>query len=121
MIVVALVVGCASHRSTLRVDGTRFEPVICQSGQRRGFVGVELVDEQQRRLRLAQGVDGGLQAVYLPPGAAVGQHLGECGTLTLNATTGAVNGVRNVDGHAELSCEGGPNTVTGHVTFEGCH
>ena len=120
-IVVALVAGCAAHRSTLRVDGTAFEPVICQSGQTRGFVGVELVDEQQRRLRLAQGVDGGLQAVYLPPGAAIGQHLGDCGSLALNATVTSVNGVKNVDGSAELRCESGPNTVTGHVTFEGCH
>jgi len=114
--------GCRAHaNSTLRVDGTAFEPVICQSGQTRGFVGVELVDEQQRRLRLAQGVDGGLQAVYLPPGAAVGEHLGDCGTLTLNATTSAVNGIKNVDGHAELSCQRGQNIVTGHVTFESCH
>lgn len=96
-------------------------PVICQSGQTRGFVGVELVDDQQRRLRLAQGVDGGLQAVYLPPGAAVGEHLGDCGSITLDATTSAVNGVRNVAGHAELSCQTGSNTVTGHVTFESCH
>jgi hypothetical protein len=118
----ALAVGCAAHaNSTLRVDGTAFNPVICQSGQTRGFVGVELVDEQQRRLRLAQGVDGGLQAVYLPAGAAIGEHLGDCGTLTLEATTGAVNGVKNVDGKAELRCEGGPYKVTGRVTFEGCH
>jgi len=116
------IAGCVAHtNSTLRVDGTSFVPVICQSGQTRGFVGVELVDEQQRRLRLAQGVDGGLQAVYLPPGAAVGVHLGDCGALTLNATTTSVNGVKNVDGHAELSCDRGPNTVTGHVVFESCH
>lgn len=115
------VAGCAAHGSTLRVDGTAFVPAICQSGQSRGFVGVELVDEQQRRLRLAQQPDGGFQAVYLPPGAAVGEHLGECGTITLKDATGVVNGVRNVDGDAQLRCETGPVQVTGHVTFEHCH
>jgi len=118
----AAMVGCTAHtNSTLRVGGTSFVPVICQSGQTRGFLGVELVDEQQRRLRLAQGVDGGLQAVYLPPGAAVGEHLGGCGTIKLDAPGGAVNGVKNVTGQAELRCEGGPYPVTGHVVFEGCH
>lgn len=118
----AAIAGCAAHaNSTLRVDGSRFVPAICQSGQTRGFVGVELVDEQQRRLRLAEGVDGGLQVVYLPPGAAVGEHLGDCGTIRLEAPGGAVNGVKNVAGQAELSCVGGQYQVTGHVSFEGCH
>lgn len=122
LVALAAIAGCAAHtNSTLRVEGTSFVPVICQSGQRRGFLGVELVDEQQRRLRLSQGVDGGLQAVYLPPGAAVGEHLGDCGTIRLDAPSSAVNGVKNVTGQADLRCEAGPYQVTGHVSFEGCH
>jgi len=122
LVALASLASCAGHtNSTLRVEGTSFVPAICQSGQRQGFLGVELVDEQQRRLRLSEGVDGGLQAVYLPPGAAVGQHLGDCGTIKLDAPSGAVNGVKNVTGQADLRCESGPYPVTGHVSFEGCH
>jgi hypothetical protein len=39
--------------SSMHVDGTAFVPITCKSGQARGFAGVELADNEQRRLRLA--------------------------------------------------------------------
>jgi len=113
---------CAAHvTSSLQVDGTAFVPTTCRSGQARGFAGVELADNQQRRLRLAQALDGTLQVVYFPPGHPVGQNLGSCGKMTLQNGIAVVNGVRNVEGNATLNCGGGSNTLRGSVAFEGCH
>ncbi len=113
---------CAAHvTSSLQVDGTAFVPTTCRSGQARGFAGVELADDQRRRLRLVQALDGTFQAVYFPPGHPVGQNLGSCGTLTLQNGIAVVNGIRNVEGSATLDCVGGSNTLKGSVSFEGCH
>jgi len=113
---------CAAHvTSSLQVDGTDFVPTTCRSGQASGFAGVELADDQQRRLRLVQAVDGAFQAVYFPPGQSVGQNLGSCGTLTLQNGVAVVNGIRNVEGRATLNCGGGSHTLNGSVAFEGCH
>jgi hypothetical protein len=113
---------CAAHvTSSLQVDGTAFVPTTCRSGQARGFAGVELADDQQRRLRLVQALDGTFQAVYFPPGHSVGQNLGSCGAMTLQNGIAVVNGIRNVEGSATLNCGGGPNTLKGSIAFEGCH
>jgi hypothetical protein len=107
--------------SSLQIDGTAFVPTICKSGQARGFAGVELIDDQQRRLRLAQTLDGGFQAVYFPSGSSVGKNLGSCGTMTLQNGTAVVNGVRNVEGNATLHCGSEGHTLVGSVVFERCH
>jgi hypothetical protein len=107
--------------SSVQIDGTAFVPTICKSGQSRGFAGVELIDAQQRRLRLVQALDGTFQAVFFPSGASVGEKLGSCGTMTLRNGIAVVNGVRNVEGNATLSCGGGGHTLAGSVVFEGCH
>jgi hypothetical protein len=115
-------VGCAAHvTSSMQVDGAAFVPTVCKSGQARGFAGVELADGQERRLRLAQALDGRFQAVYFPPGAATGDYLGSCGTMTLQNGVAVINGVKNVEGSAQLRCDAGRVKVIGDVTFEGCH
>ena len=115
-------VGCAAHvTSNVQVDGLPFVPTTCRSGQARGFAGVELTDGSQRRLRLAEALDGQFQAVYFPPGVPVGENLGACGVITFQDGSGVVNGIRNVDGNATLRCEAGKYKVTGDVLFEGCH
>lgn len=115
-------VGCAAHlTSSVQIDGTAFVPTACRSGQARGFAGVELADSQQRRLRLAQALDGKFQAIYFPPGASVGENLGTCGAMTLQNGIAVVNGIRNVEGTATLSCGTGRYKVNGAVAFEGCH
>jgi len=121
-VLLLVLTACAAHvTSSLQVDGTAFVPTTCRSGQARGFAGVELADDQQRRLRLVQALDGTFQAVYFPPGHPVGQNLGSCGTLTLRNGVAVVNGIRNVGGKATLNCVGGSSTLRGSVTFEGCH
>ena len=114
-------VGCTHVKSGVRVDAKAFEPRSCTSGQARGFAGVELADQHQQRLRLAQGLDEVLQVIYFAPGAAVGTNLGPCGTMTFQNGLAVVNGVRNVEGTATLNCNDGHHTVVGSVAFEGCH
>jgi hypothetical protein len=113
--------GCAHLTSSMYVDGTPFVPTTCSSGQARGFAGVELADNDQRRLRLAQALDGTFQAVYFPPGAPVGENMGSCGTMTFQNGIAVVNGVRNVEGNAKLSCDAGRYKISGEVIFDGCH
>ena len=120
-LVVALV-GCAPHvTSSVQIDGTAFVPTSCRSGQSRGFAGVELADSQQRRLRLAQALDGRFQAIYFPPGTSVGENLGMCGAMTFQNGIAVVNGVRNVEGTATLNCGTGRYKVAGDIAFRGRH
>jgi len=117
-----MLAGCAAHTTgSIQINGTTFVPARCNSGQALGFAGVELADAQQRRLRLAHALDGRFEAVYFPPGAPLGDSLGSCGTMTLKTGVAVVNGVKNVEGFAQLRCDTGSVKVIGDVTFEGCH
>lgn len=113
---------CAAHvASSVRVDGAAFSPSACRSGQANGFSGVELQDPSGQRLRLAQNLDGTVAAVYFPPGETVGDQLGGCFTMNTQHGLGVVNGIRNVEGTAILSCTTGRHQVSGAVKFENCH
>ena len=120
--VVLAVTGCAAHvSSTVQVNGDRFAARTCRSGQAYGFSGVELEDDRGQRLRLAHNLDGTFQAVYFPPGNAVGENMGACGTMTVQQGTGVINGVRNVEGGVTLTCRTQTRQVMGSATFENCH
>ncbi len=115
-------VACAAHvGSSIMVDGSRFSPRTCRSGQAMGFSGVELADELGQRLRLARLLDGTFQAVYFPAGSEMGENLGACGTMNIEEGGAVINGIRNVKGSATLDCGGTKHRVTGNLRFEGCH
>jgi len=117
-----LLVACSAHvSSSLQVDGARFSPTTCRSGQANGFAGVELADEQGQRLRLAHLLDGSFQALYFPSGSETGENLGACGTMSTREGGAVINGIRNLDGSAALDCGSSKYKVTGSVRFEGCH
>jgi hypothetical protein len=114
--------GCAAHvQSSLQVDGAPFSPSTCRSGQASGFSGVELADDQGRRLRLAQNLNGTPAGVYFPAGAPIGEDLAGCFTMSTQTGVGVVNGVRNVEGSALLSCRTERHQVSGSVQFKNCH
>ncbi len=114
--------GCTSHLSgDLKIDDVPFHPTHCRSGKALGFEGVELADENAARLRLAQSSDGTPMTVYFPPGSPVGDALGPCSTLNAVPGTGAVDGIKNVDGDATLSCLTPPHTASGRISFKNCH
>jgi hypothetical protein len=114
--------GCTGHLSgALKIDGVPFQPIHCRSGKALGFEGVELTDENAARLRLAQSLDGSPMTVYFPPGQTIGISLGACSTLRAEAGTGTVDGVRNLEGNATLSCLTPPHTARGTIRFKDCH
>jgi hypothetical protein len=120
---VALVVAsCTAHvTGAVQVDGAPFTATTCRSGQANGFSGVELADATGQRLRLARGLNGTPAAVYFPAGSPVGDDLGACFTMNAQEGTGVVNGIRNVEGNAVLSCKTEKHQVSGSVQFDNCH
>jgi hypothetical protein len=109
---------CTPHFSgELVLDGAPFRPRECRSGQAYGFTGVELADEQGRRIRIAQEHDGTPATVYYPALSSIGS----CASLSLATQTSKINRIRNVEGSASLSCAGADHRVEGTVRFENCH
>lgn len=115
-------VGCTSRVSgDLEVDGMPFEAKECRSGQAFGFSGVELTDKSDRRLRLFSSPDGTCSAALFEGNAPIGDRLGSCGTLALEAQSSKINNITNIRGNARLSCAAGNHKVSGSVDFENCH
>lgn len=116
------VLGCSNELSgQLEVDGTPFVLDSCRSGQVRGFVGVELVATDGRRLAVVQTPTGSADVAVLPAGGDTGTRVPDCGAFTVADQHSTINDVKNVEGHAKLSCSANGHTVTGNVTFANCH
>jgi hypothetical protein len=114
--------GCTSKvTGTMEVDGSPFEVKECRSGQAFGFNGIELTDATGRRLRLLAIADGTCSAALFKGDSAVGDRLGECGTLTMQAQSSRINSITNVMGKAQLACEAVGHKVSGSIEFENCH
>jgi hypothetical protein len=118
----AIAVACAAHMtSAVKIDGIPFVPTHCESGQHYGFAGVELADDEGRRLRLARGFDGRFQSAYFPAGSPLAESVVDCGTLDVKSGVGVVNGIRNVEGSASFRCKTPQHELVGGVRFDGCH
>lgn len=104
----------------LMLDGQPFVAVDCHSGVPNGFTGVDLVDESGRILRLETGADGQAFVRIMPAGLGEAEVIGACGPIRLEATNVTVNGVKNVDGEAFLSCTAG-HALSGEVKFKSCN
>jgi hypothetical protein len=91
--------------------------------QRRGLrlSGVEVTGKSGWKLRLVQTPTGEGQVIAFGPGASTGAELGACGALTVNTQNSTINDVKNVEGHAELSCTTDGLSLAGKITFENCH
>jgi hypothetical protein len=121
-VAVLLAPACYAHvTGTLEIDGVSFVPTWCGSGAPRGFPGVELADEQGRRLRLGQHLDGSAAVALFRPGSRIGETLPGCATVEIRPGTGKFNGTRNLDGAATLSCVNDQYRVVGSVEFKNCH
>ena len=68
-------------------------------------------------VRRRRNVRGGA----FPPGAAVGENLGPCGLLKMEAQASRVRSVHNLRGTATLSCQTPQHQVSGQVEFANCH
>jgi hypothetical protein len=98
-----------------------FRATTCSSGEGRGFPGVELADAQGNRLRLASDLDGSTAVAYFTPANPVGQVFRGCVAMSVQPGTGVVNGVRNLEGSANLACRIDAHSLEGAVRFENCH
>jgi hypothetical protein len=121
------VLGNSEARGTLMgaVDGDEFTFVSdsCDSGQRAGFVGVELSEKDGTRvIRLARDAIRGNLAIVADRGSGPPRLIIEgknCSRFDLEVrdTSTVINDIRVVEGTADLDCEG----LSGSVEFEGCH
>jgi hypothetical protein len=122
VLVLAVVAACtAKVESDLSLDGKVFQVDECRSGQRLGFVGIQLSDAAGLRIRLVARADGEANAFLFGPGAETGQPLGACGPFVVEDQNSKINSVRNVAGHATLACTAEPHVLKGTVTFKNCH
>lgn len=118
---VALISCTSKVTGDLQVDGAPFTVKQCRSGQAFGFSGIELSDDGERRLRLFANADGTCTAALFKGDGATGDHLDQCGTLTMHAQSSRIDSIVNVEGTAQLACETGSHKVSGSLQFENCH
>ncbi len=118
-----ILVACTSHvDGTITLDGKPFKVAECRSGAAYNFSGIQLADAAKTELRIMQKVDGTIAVAVFAPGAARGDTIGgDCGTIAIKTQSSTINNVRNVEGHAKLSCAGAGHTIEGAVDFENCH
>ncbi len=105
----------------LKLNGQPFAATSCRNGSVYGFSGVEVRNDAGWKLRLVQTPTGHAQVVVFGPGASTGAEVGECGTLTVDTQNSTINDVKNVEGHAELSCAADGVALDGKITFSNCH
>ena len=125
--------GCFPELSgSLRIDGTAFVPTDCRTGAWHQVVGVDLVDASGRRIEVSIGpreftlfhpsaARKGVPTVTLfQPHQSQGYVMASCGSMTVGEQSSKVP-ARNVEGSADLSCQLGEHSVSGHVEFSNCH
>lgn len=106
----------------LIVDGSAFSISKCQSGQAFSFTGIQLKDNEGRRLRLFKNpADGTVTVSFFPANQDSGQKLGDCASLHVESGYSRVNYILNQSGAATLNCNTGGHKVTGSVEFKNCH
>ena len=121
-LLLVVVTACtAKLSSTATLDGQPFTPTECRNGSALGFVGVELRDAQNRKVRLVSQPDGQAQAYVFAANATKGALIGMCGPLALETQKSTVNKVKNIEGKATLSCTAKEGALTGEITFANCH
>ena len=109
----------AELSSTLQIDGEAFTPTSCRSGQLNNFMGVDLIDDSGKTLRLVQSPANKPAAILMEGGATT--ELGECGQFTVQRQNSSVNDVHNVEGSGTLECKAEGHEITGNFTFKNCH
>ena len=105
--------------ASLELDGTPFQPTSCQSGERNNFMGVDLIEESGRMLRLANSPANQPIAIVMVDGTTT--EIGPCGQMTVQRQNSTINDITNVEGNATVECEGKDHSVKGTVTFKNCH
>jgi hypothetical protein len=118
----ALGAACKSEvASDIYVDGVKFEASECRSGEAFGFSGIQLEHADGRRLRMLARADGSMELALFPAGSDKGELFGECGSMATQAQNSKINGIKNLEGTAQLSCTKDGREIRGTVRFKNCH
>jgi hypothetical protein len=113
---------CKSEVSSeIFVDGAKFDASECRSGQAFGFSGIQLEHADGRRLRMIARADGSMELAVFPAGSDKGELFGECGTIVMEAQNSKINGIKNLEGTAQLACVKDGREIRGTVRFKNCH
>lgn len=115
--IVALVMsaGCSSG---LVLDGRPFDVATCGSGQIWGFLGVDLVDREGRRLFVAW-TNQKRARVTVFEGPTESVDLGLCGEIDVTASDERDRPYA-VSGDLEVACDARGHTVRGTYSFDAC-
>lgn len=121
MVALALLVGCGSSlEGEVTVDGVPLLWNRCESLAPAGHEGVDLISEDERTIRLLSEGGALVKVGFFEPEADVGADLGACATGEVVDTNMEVNGVRVLEGQADLDCNATVRLI-GSVMFSGCH
>jgi hypothetical protein len=102
---------------TLQINSAPFPIMRCMSGQLTGFNGIDVMGSDASRVRLVSEVDGTTTAIYFAP-AGVATSMKSCGAVQVQPTGITINGVRVVQGSAQLDCTKDTLHVAGNFTFQ---
>jgi hypothetical protein len=97
-----------------------FTPTDCRSGQRFGFFGVDLVNEEEQTVRVLQDpVQGPQLLLQVGNNPAQLAKLTGCATVNIQVrhTNTTINDVRVVAGSVNVDCP----ELKSQMTFDGCH
>lgn len=102
----------------LTLDGREFDVATCSSGQVWGFVGVDLTDQEGRRIHVARTVGKEARVrVFEAPTRSV--DLGSCGAIEVEVDE--VPGEPYlVSGSLDVTCAGEGHTLEGGYRFSRC-
>ncbi len=119
-VALATMAGCTNEiTAKMAVDGNPFTPTSCRSGQVNNFMGVDLIDDAGKMVRLVQPPTNKPVAILFVDGEVI--ELGSCGTMTIANQNSTINNIVNVEGQAVLECEAQGRRISGNVTFKNCH
>ncbi len=116
-----LMAACGSTlEGELTVDGVALTWDRCESLAPKGFDGVDLVSREERTIRLLRQGTAVVGVGFFEPEVAVGSNLGGCASGEISDTNEEINGVRVLEGYADIDCTATVR-LEGSVKFSGCH
>ena len=116
----SLLGGCGSSvHSDLTLDGKRFGPHECRSGQDEEFNGVDLRDASGTFIRIASNVDHSVSIVIFEPDVRPESMVG-CSVVHLSKSSYDKKGRYKVDGTAQIDCVSSRHQVKGRVEVDDC-
>ncbi|HEX7663228.1 MAG TPA: hypothetical protein VF407_01890 [Polyangiaceae bacterium] len=117
----ALLLGACAHESvhsTLTLNGSGYGPDHCKNLAASSLYGVELLDEHDVAVRIAQDIDDSVTVVVVD-GVHAPQKLEHCASVHFDQDLHN-GGSYDLSGHATIDCTGTDVSVKGIADFDDC-